>query len=219
MSPPPEGRSAQHEGTPVSSSARDHPPIDARASAVLDFWFGRPGDDFHLQTRKQWFQKDAAFDAQIALQFGDLIEAALRGQLAGWSAQPLTALAQVIVLDQFTRNTRRGAAGMFAGDARALATARALVAAGDELRMAGVQRQFIYLPFEHSEALADQIECLRLFAQLGRDEPALAGLLEWAQKHHDVVARFGRFPHRNAALGLESTPEQAEFLKQPGSSF
>jgi uncharacterized protein (DUF924 family) len=133
--------------------------------------------------------------------------------------QPLTALAQVIVLDQFTRNTRRGAAGMFAGDACALATARALVAAGDDLRMAGVQRQFVYLPFEHSEALADQLECLRLFAQLGRDEPALAGLLEWAQKHHDVVARFGRFPHRNAALGRASTPEEAEFLKQPGSGF
>ena len=123
------------------------------------------------------------------------------------------------VLDQFTRNTRRGTAGMFAGDAQALATARALVAAGDDLRLAGVQRQFVYLPFEHSETLADQTECLRLFEQLGRDEPALAGLLEWAQKHYDIVARFGRFPHRNAALGRNSTAEEIEFLKQPGSGF
>ena len=123
------------------------------------------------------------------------------------------------MLDQFTRNTRRGTAAMFAGDAQALATARALVASGDDLCLAGVQRQFVYLPFEHSEALADQLECLRLFAQLERDEPALAGLLEWAQKHHDIVARFGHFPHRNAALGRESTAEEIDFLKQPGSGF
>jgi uncharacterized protein (DUF924 family) len=125
----------------------------------------------------------------------------------------------VIVLDQFTRNARRGSAGMFDGDARALAAARALVASGADRTLPGVMRQFAYLPFEHSETLADQAECLRLFEQLGRDDPALAGLLEWAQKHHDIVARFGRFPHRNAALGRSSTPEETEFLKQPGSGF
>ena len=192
---------------------------DPRAAEVLGFWFGRPGDAHHLQTRPEWFRKDAAFDAQIAQRFGTLIDAALRGELARWVQQPRTALAQVIVLDQFTRNTRRGTGAMFAGDAQALATARALVAHGDDLQLAGVQRQFVYLPFEHSEDMADQLESLRLFAQLGRDEPALAGLLEWAQKHHDVVARFGRFPHRNAALGRESTAEEIEFLKQPGSGF
>jgi uncharacterized protein (DUF924 family) len=193
--------------------------IDPRAVEVLDFWFGRPGDAHPLQTRPEWFRKDSAFDALIAHRFGTLIDAALRGELEPWAKQPPSALAQVIVLDQFTRNTRRGTAGMFAGDARALAAARALVDAGDDRRMAGVQRQFVYLPFEHSEDLADQRECLCLFAQLGRDEPALAGLLEWAQKHHDVVARFGRFPHRNAALGRASTAEEAEFLLQPGSGF
>jgi len=195
------------------------PHIDPRAAKVLDFWFGQPGEPHHLQTRPEWFRKDEAFDARIAQRFGALIDTGLRGELAAWADQPLTALALIVLLDQFTRNTRRGTAGMFAGDAQALATARALVVAGEDHRLAGVQRQFVYLPFEHSEALADQIECLRLFAQLGRDEPALAGLLEWAQKHHDVVARFGRFPHRNAALGRESTAEEAEFLKQPGSSF
>jgi uncharacterized protein (DUF924 family) len=193
--------------------------IDPRAAEVLDFWFGRPGEAHHLQTRPEWFRKDEAFDALVAQRFGALIDAGLRGELAAWAAQPLPALAQIVVLDQFTRNTRRGTAGMFAGDAQALATARALVAAGDDRRLAGVQRQFVYLPFEHSEALADQLECLRLFERLGRDEPALAGLLEWAQKHHDIVARFGRFPHRNAALGRNSTAEEIEFLGQPGSSF
>jgi uncharacterized protein (DUF924 family) len=193
--------------------------IDPLADEVLDFWFGRPGDAHHLQTRPEWFRKDDAFDALIAQRFGSLIDAGLRGELAAWAQQPLSALSQIVVLDQFTRNTRRGTADMFAGDAQALATARALVARGDDLRLAGVQRQFVYLPFEHSEDLADQLECLRLFERLGRDEPALAGLLEWAQKHHTVVARFGRFPHRNAALGRPSTAEEIEFLKQPGSGF
>jgi uncharacterized protein (DUF924 family) len=193
--------------------------IHPHATEVLDFWFGKPGDAHHLQTRPEWFRKDEAFDALIAQRFGGLIDAGLRGELAAWAAQPLSALALIVVLDQFTRNTRRGTAGMFAGDVQALATARVLVERGDDHRLAGVQRQFVYLPFEHSEALADQLECLRLFAQLGRDEPALAGLLEWAQKHHDIVARFGRFPHRNAALGRTSTAEELEFLKQPGSGF
>ena len=194
-------------------------PIDPRATEVLDFWFGQPGDAHHLQTRSEWFRKDDAFDALIAQRFGALIDAGLRGELTHWAQQPLSALALIVLMDQFTRNSRRGTAGMFAGDAQALATARTLVARGDHLRLAGVQRQFVYLPFEHAETLADQRECLRLFEQLGRDEPALAGLLEWAQKHHDVVARFGRFPHRNAALGRPSTAEEAEFLTQPGSSF
>jgi uncharacterized protein (DUF924 family) len=193
--------------------------IDPRAAEVLDFWFAPPGDPQHLQTRQQWFRKDEAFDALIAQRFGGLVDAGLHGELAAWADQPLSALALIVLLDQFTRNTRRGTSGMFAGDAQALAAARAMVERGDDHRLAGVQRQFVYLPFEHSEALADQLECLRLFARLGRDEPALAGLLEWAQKHHDVVARFGRFPHRNAALGRASTVEEAEFLKQPGSGF
>ena len=101
----------------------------------------------------------------------------------------------------------------------ALAVARDIVASGQDRALAGVQRQFLYLPFEHSEALTDQHESLRLFDQLGREEPALANLLEWARKHHDIVARFGRFPHRNAALGRDSTAEELAFLQQPGSGF
>lgn len=195
------------------------PAIDPHAQAVLDFWFGRPGDAHHLQPRDEWFRKDEAFDAAIGARFGTLIGEALRGGLAHWAAQPLGALAQILVLDQFTRNSARGTAGMFAGDARALAAAQALVASGADRTLAGVQRQFVYLPFEHAEDAAMQRESMRLFAQLGDDEPALAGLLEWAHKHAVIIERFGRFPHRNAALGRASTEEEIEFLRQPESSF
>lgn len=193
--------------------------LDPRAAEVLDFWFGAPDSSGRLATREAWFKKDPAFDAQIRERFGSLIDAALRGELAAWEQQPLSALALVIVLDQFTRNTARDTAGMFAGDAQALALARRMVASGQERALQGVQRQFLYLPFEHSEEIADQHESMRLFEQLGQDHPDLAGLLEWAAKHQDIVTRFGRFPHRNAALGRVSTAEEVEFLKQPGSGF
>lgn len=189
------------------------------AQAVLDFWFGPPDDPGHAQPRAAWFRKDAAFDATIRERFGALIEAALAGALADWAQQPLPALAQVIVLDQFTRNAFRDTARAFAGDARALAAAQAMVGQGQDRGLSGVQRQFVYLPFEHAEDLAMQRESLRLFAELGQEVPALAGLLEWARKHHDIVARFGRFPHRNAALGRSGTAEEAAFLLTPGSGF
>ena len=196
--------------------------MNADAQAVLDFWFGPPDDPGHTQTRPQWFRKDEAFDAAIAQRFGPLIERALVGGIDDWIAAPLAplpALSRVIVLDQFTRNSFRGTARAFAGDAMALQTARALVASGLDRQLGGVQRQFCYLPFEHAEDLSHQRTAVQLFAQLGRDEPALAGLTEWAQRHMDIVARFGRFPHRNAALGRASTPEELAFLQQPGSSF
>lgn len=193
--------------------------IDPRAAAVLDFWFGRPGEPDHLRPREQWFRKDPAFDAQIAQRFGPLLAEALRGGLAHWAAPPRSALAQIVVLDQFTRNAHRGSAAMFAGDALALAAARALVDSGAERTLPGVMRQFAYLPFEHAEDRAEQQRAMALFTQLEADEPALAGLLEWARKHQEIIERFGRFPHRNALLGRASTPEEAEFLKQPGSAF
>ena len=193
--------------------------IDPRAAEVLDFWFGRRGEPGHLQPREQWFRKDAQFDAQIAQRFGALIAEALRGGLAQWAVQPLSALAQIVVLDPFTRNAHRDSAAMFAGDARALIAARALVDSGADRTLPGVMRQFAYLPFEHAEDLAEQQRALALFTQLEADEPALAGLLEWARKHHQIIERFGRFPHRNALLGRASTPEEVEFLRQPGSSF
>ena len=189
------------------------------ADAVLDFWFGLPGDPGYADERETWFKKDGAFDADIAHRFGALIDRALAGHLRPWATEPLPALAALIVLDQFTRNVHRGTSLAFAGDALALEAAKAMVAAGHDRSLTRVQRQFVYMPFEHAECLAAQRESVRLFTQLGRDEPALAGLLDWAQRHHDIVARFGRFPHRNAILGRASTADEEAFLLTPGSSF
>jgi uncharacterized protein (DUF924 family) len=192
------------------------------AQSVLDFWFGPADDPDHASTRPQWFRKDAVFDAQIVQRFGALIEQALDSGLDDWieaPPAPLPSLARVIVLDQFTRNAFRGTARAFAGDGMALHAARTLVDAGLDRELTGVQRQFAYLPFEHAEDRAMQRRSVELFAQLGRDEPTLAGLLEWAQRHRDIVERFGRFPHRNAVLGRISSAEEIEFLKQPGSGF
>jgi uncharacterized protein (DUF924 family) len=196
--------------------------MQTQAIEVLDFWFGPPDDPGHALPREMWFRKDAAVDATIAQRFGTTIEQALAGDLDHWITRPidpLPALAQVLVLDQFTRNAFRGTARAFAGDARALQTARALVASGADRSLSGVQRQFVYLPFEHAEDLSHQRTAVQLFEQLERDEPARAGLAEWARKHHDIVERFGRFPHRNAALGRPSSDEELAFLQQPGSGF
>jgi uncharacterized protein (DUF924 family) len=192
------------------------------ALAVLDFWFGPADDPGHAEPRTAWFKKDDAFDAQIRTRFGPLIERALIGGIDDWltsPVDPLPALARVLVLDQFTRNVFRGSARAFAGDPMALQTARALVASGADRALTGVQRQFAYLPFEHAEDLSHQRTAVQLYKQLAVDEPARAGLVEWAQKHLDIVARFGRFPHRNAALGRASTAEEAAFLLTPGSGF
>jgi uncharacterized protein (DUF924 family) len=195
---------------------------DPGPQQVLDYWFGAADDPGHLKPRPEWFRKDPNLDATIVQRFGLLIEQALVGGIDDWVAPPLAALpalARVIVLDQFTRNAYRGSARAFAGDALALQTARALVASGLDRELSGVQRMFVYLPFEHAEDRSHQRTSLQLFEQLGRDEPALAGLREWAQRHHDIVERFGRFPHRNAALGRTSSSDELEFLKQPGSGF
>jgi uncharacterized protein (DUF924 family) len=192
-------------------------PTEARH--VLDFWFGSPDDPKYGQVRNEWFRKDPAFDLQIRQRFGTLIDSALTGELSGWAEAAPSALAQVIVLDQFTRNSFRDTARAFAGDARALAAAQAMVTRGQDRQLIGVQRQFAYLPFEHAEDLEMQRRAVELFGQLEQQEPALAGLKEWALKHQVIIERFGRFPHRNAALGRVGTPEEIAFLQQPGSGF
>jgi len=177
---------------------------------VLDFWFGGP--------QERWFTKSDATDAEIRTRFGGTIEAALRGELKEWTETPRGTLASIIVLDQFTRNVFRDTPAMFAGDARARDIARALVASGEDQKLAASERWFAYMPFEHSELMADQHESMRLFSALA-EQTGLTEPLEWARKHFDVVARFGRYPHRNALLGRESTAEEIEFLAQPGSRF
>jgi uncharacterized protein (DUF924 family) len=196
------------------------------AIEVLDFWFGPADAPGHDQPRPAWFKKDDVFDAEIVRRFGPLIDAALladeRDASRDWITHPLQALpalARLLLLDQFTRNVYRGTPRSFAGDGQALHIARALVASGRDRDLSGVQRQFVYLPFEHAEDLSHQRTSVQLFQQLASDEPALAGLVDWAQRHHDIVARFGRFPHRNAILGRASTDDELDFLQTPGSGF
>jgi uncharacterized protein (DUF924 family) len=189
------------------------------AQEVLDFWFGAPGSAEHGQARKFWFEKNAATDRDIQQRFGALVERALRGELAPWAAQAPAALAQIVLLDQFTRNSFRDTPRAFAGDARALAAASAMVGARHDEALPPVQRAFVYLPFEHAEGLAMQDEAVRLFTRLAAAAPELQGMLDYAHRHREVIARFGRFPHRNLALGRHSTAEEEAFLQQPGSSF
>lgn len=190
----------------------------ARAQDILDFWFAPPTTPEFGKTRAVWFKKDPDFDAALREQFLKDVEAALAGQLEAWAETPLGLLALVILLDQFPRNLFRGHAKSFAGDARALALAHKAVNEGWDAEYLPVQRWFLYLPFEHSEQLADQELSLKLFKRL-ETYPECSGAFEWADKHYRVVARFGRYPHRNLLLGRESTPEELEFLQQPGSSF
>ena len=191
----------------------------SEAAAVLDFWFGAPGSSEFGSARKAWFAKDAAFDASIRERFGALVERALRGEFEAWSAEPRSALAQVIVLDQFTRNAFRGTPRSFAGDARALAAASRMVGARQDEALPPFMRGFVYLPFEHAEGLAMQDEAIRLFTRLVSEAPEHGDMLDYAHRHRDVIERFGRFPHRNDILGRQSTAEEAAFVKQPGSGF
>jgi uncharacterized protein (DUF924 family) len=187
--------------------------MPSEARAVLDFWFGDGG------IRVEWFRKDPAFDASIAQRFGALVERAVRGELLEWQVEPGSALARILVLDQFTRNIHRDSPRAFSGDAFALAAARAMVAAGHDQQLPPVQRAFVYLPFEHAEELAAQDDAVRLFTALARAAPELDDMLDYAHKHRVIIQRFGRFPHRNALVGRESTAMELAFLEQPGSRF
>lgn len=188
------------------------------AREVLEFWFGPLGHPERGSPRKAWFEKNVGFDEEIGRRFGARLDAAASGQLDGLAAFPDGALALCVLLDQFPRNLFRGQARAFAYDAKARDVARGAIERGFDLVLSPVERVFLYLPFEHSEDLADQKRAVTLFQSL----PAMPGrreYLDYAVRHRDVIARFGRFPHRNAALGRPSTPEEAAFLEQPGSSF
>lgn len=173
------------------------------AKEVLKFWFERD--------RKAWFEKNPAFDEEIRQRFLPAYELGATGMLGSWKQAPASCLALVVLLDQFPRNMFRGTARAFAADPLALEAARTILDRGWDKAMTPDERVFAYLPFEHSEALRDQKLSLKLFEGDAN--------FEWARKHWEIIRRFGRFPHRNAALGRESTPEEIEFLKQPGSGF
>ncbi|GAB3402367.1 DUF924 domain-containing protein [Massilia agilis] len=190
------------------------------AQNVLDFWFGAPGSADYGKQRAAWFRKDARFDAEIRERFGDTIAHAVSGGLRDWDAEgPQELLARLIVLDQFTRNARRGTPGAFEGDALALAAARKLVDSGAHRELLPVLRQFAYLPFEHAEDARAQEQAVELFTALANEHEGFADALDYAHRHRGVIARFGRFPHRNLILGRANTPEEAEYLMQPGAGF
>ena len=189
------------------------------AEAVLDFWFGAPGSAEYGSARQVWFAKDDAFDAEVRARFGALIERALRGELEPWSSTARAALAQVLVLDQFTRNAFRGTPRAFAGDRRALAAASRMVGLRQDEELAPFMRGFVYLPYEHAEGLAMQDEAIRLMTRLVAVDPGQQSMLDYAHRHRAIIERFGRFPHRNEILGRQSTAEEIDFLKQPGSGF
>jgi len=195
-------------------------PLHPDARRLLDFWFGAPGSPDWNTARRAWFVKSADFDAACREAFLPMWEAAAAGESDTWSASPEGACARVVLLDQFPRNLFRADPRSFATDAQALALAKHIVATGMDRQMpTPYHRMFCYMPFEHSEALADQDECVRLMGAMREEKVGPDDGLEWAEKHRAIIRRFGRFPHRNAVLGRTSTPEETAFLAEPGSSF
>ena len=178
-----------------------------QAQLILHFWFTE-------LSPKQHFAKDAALDETIRARFVATLEAAARCELFAWRATPSGRLAEIIVLDQFSRNVYRDTARAFAQDALALALAQELVASGGDAQLPLAQRSFAYMPYMHSESPVVHKEALRLFAQVG-----LENNLDFERRHLAILERFGRYPHRNAILGRESTVEELAFLQQPGSGF
>ncbi|WP_434457709.1 DUF924 domain-containing protein [Stutzerimonas urumqiensis] len=193
---------------------------------LLRWWFGQGGTAGQVSAEKQrlWFGYRAEQDAEARERFGDLVERALAGELDGWAEQPEGWLALVLLHDQLPRMIFRNTARAFSGDARAQQLVRDGLAQGGDMLLAPIQRVFIYLVLEHAEQLAAQDQSVQCFTQLrdiaDRDERVIFdGFLDYAVRHRDVIARFGRFPHRNEALGRESTDAEARFLREPGSRF
>jgi uncharacterized protein (DUF924 family) len=198
------------------AQARGRAAIEMEASirSVLDFWFaGGPGE-----FRKAWFAKDDAFDAECRATLGPLAERAAKGELKSWLDTEEGSLALILLLDQAPRNLHRSTPQAFTTDAMALAAARATVAKGFDRALDPVARMFVYLPYEHAEDLAAQDEACALMEALP-ETPWRANVVDYAHKHRAVIAEFGRFPHRNAILGRESTEAEKAYLARPGAGF
>ena len=177
---------------------------------VLKFWFEE-------SEHKHWFAKDPAFDQTIRERFGEAVELAGQGELDIWLDSAEGCLALCILLDQFTRNIFRDTPKAFAFDEKARVVARHAFNKGFDMdaSITPDKRRFLYLPYEHHEDIDDQNLCVKL----AKERVGLDGFLDFALRHQIIIERFGRFPHRNAILGRESTEEEIEFLKQPGSGF
>lgn len=197
--------------------------MDARAEDLLAYWFG-PLDADGLAGQavtSRWFAGGPAFDAELGRRFGDLHREARAGRLDRWAATPRGRLALVVLLDQLSRNLHRGSAEAFAGDARALALAREALAQGEDRRLRLSERVFLLLPFEHAEDLAAQEVAVAGFRALAAEAPPrgqelFTGFLDYAVRHHAVIERFGRFPHRNQALGRATSEAEAAYLAREG---
>ncbi len=194
-------------------------PAPPAAQAVLDFWFGTPGSDEYGTQRALWFRKRDETDAHIRAQFGALTATALDGGLRDWDASTRGLLARILVLDQFTRNIHRNTPRAFAGDPLAREAARQLIDSGAHEQLTPVERIFVYLPLEHAEDARLQAESVQLFQTLADAHAGFASTLDYALRHQEVIARFGRFPHRNAILGRTSSAQEADYLAQAGSGF
>nr|WP_298969044.1 DUF924 family protein [uncultured Halomonas sp.] len=181
--------------------------MSSEAQAVLDFWF-------EALTPAQWFKKDLAMDRTISERFGALHARAAQCECFAWRQTAQGRLAEIIVLDQFSRNIYRDDSRAFATDALALALAQEAVAAQADVALTSAQRVFLYMPYMHSESAAIHTLAMKLF-----DQPGLENNLDFEVRHKAIIDRFGRYPHRNALLGRASTDEELAFLKQPGSSF
>ena len=190
------------------------------------FWFGTSPQDAEVIASQSalWWQKQPAVDAHIRHRFAPLVERAATGELDSWLGELRGRLALILLTDQFPRNIWREQAAAFAFDVLALRWAKEALALGLDTRARPIERVFLYLPLEHSENLADQQHAVRLFDALAASvsselRPAFDGFLDYARRHLEIIERFGRFPHRNAALGRETTAAEADFLRQPGSRF
>ncbi len=183
--------------------------------SVLEFWFGGLDEKSAEERQPFWFKSTPEIDAEIELRFGEIHESAKRGDFDGKAETADDYLAIVIALDQFPRNIHRGTAYAFAGDPLALAWAKEAISKGfDKQQPAPHRRMFLYLPFEHSENLADQNESVRLFTEMGYND-----YTGYAVAHRDVIEAFGRFPHRNKALGRTSTKDEEDYLSRPGAGW
>ena len=198
--------------------------MTAAAYELLEFWFGPPGTAALAESTK-WWKKDEAFDREIAERFQETLERGVRGELSSWQATPRGRLALVILYDQFSRNIFRGTARSFAQDPLARDLALQALAAGDDRVLTPVEVSFLLMPFMHAEDVGLQQRCIDGFAELrdaATDEKVRANFEsshKYAKLHKVIIDRFGRFPHRNAIVDRPTTPEEAEFLTQPGSSF
>jgi uncharacterized protein (DUF924 family) len=195
------------------------PPLPKRAQEILAFWFGQPGTPEYGRQRDIWFTKNPAFDRLVREHFLDDYEAAAAGRLDGWKSVAESCLGLIVLLDQFPRNMFRDTPRAFAADPLARDAARHAIDARLDRELPPQQRMFVYMPFQHSEDLSDQQRSLKLFGALAEENPDLRGAYDYAFRHHAIIERFGRFPHRNRILGQTSTAEEEVFLNQPGSRF